>query len=213
MVGADASRGIAVRRQRRVVTWGILVGLYVTAGCGRGGNAARGGGSFQPLELGDQVPLYAIATLRGDTARVGSGEPVTVLNVWATWCTSCREEMETLDSLYDEFARRGVRVLAVSVDRGGDAVVRRYAEHLGLRMSVAHDAEGVVQDRFRILGVPTTFIIDSTGTLRWRRLGSVIGAAGEARAELKRILAGREVTGEGVRPNHAYPARGIDFHP
>jgi len=69
---------------------------------------------------------------------------VTALNVWATWCTSCRDEMGDLKVLHQEFAPRGVRVVGVSVDLGDVARVRRFAARESLTFIVAHDpARGV----------------------------------------------------------------------
>ena len=154
------------------------------------GSKASAGGAFLPLGVGDRVPTYGAVTLRGDTARIGPGEPVTVLNVWATWCTSCREEMRTLESLYDSFATRGVRVVAVSVDRGDDGRVGRYVEQERLRFTVAHDPEALVQDRFRIVAVPTTLVLDSSGTLRWQHVGNITDVEGQARAAVALLTVG-----------------------
>ena len=101
---------------------------------------------FRPLVVGDRAPAYAARTLAGDSVRVGAGTPV-LLNVWATWCTSCREEMADLAALDREYAPRGVRVLAVSVDAGDGTRVRRFAEAEQLPFAVAHDPAGVVQKR------------------------------------------------------------------
>ena len=95
----------------------ILAAACVVA-CGRTGS--EGGAAFQPLAIGAAVPAYAAATLTGDTVRVGGNEEPTVLNVWATWCVACQEEMAALDSLSREFKSRGVRVIGVSVDEFDD---------------------------------------------------------------------------------------------
>ena len=170
--------------------WTLAALVAVVVSC-RGPKApSAAAGAFRPLGIGARVPTYGAVTLRGDTARIGPGEPVTVLNVWATWCTSCREEMRTLESLYDSFATRGVRVVAVSVDRGDDARVRRYAEREGLRFIVAHDPDELVQERFQVVGVPTTLVLDSSGTLRWQHVGNITDVAGEARAAVARLIDG-----------------------
>ena len=87
-----------------------LVGVAVVF-CIACSSPARNVAEFRPLQTGDTVPHYASASLRGDTVRLGGAEAVTVLNVWATWCTSCREEMSDLEALSREFSPRGVRVV------------------------------------------------------------------------------------------------------
>jgi len=166
-----------------LAVWGVLL-----AGACRKDTGAARGDAFRPLAVGDLVPAYAVATLAGDSARVAPGEPVTLLNVWATWCTSCREEMATLQALHDEFARRGVRVLAVSVDGGSDAGVRSYVSEQHFTFPVGHDPQGQIEETFRIVGVPTTLLIDAGAALRWEHIGPITGVASEARSALAHAL-------------------------
>jgi cytochrome c biogenesis protein CcmG/thiol:disulfide interchange protein DsbE len=142
---------------------------------------------FRPLMVGDAAPAYAVRTLTGDSVRVGAGTPV-LLNVWATWCTSCREEMADLAALDREYAPRGVRVLAVSVDAGDGTRVRRFAEAEKLPFAVAHDPAGVVQKTFQAVGVPETYLISGDGRLAWVQRGGLHGAPAAVRATLDSIV-------------------------
>lgn len=142
---------------------------------------------FRPLVVGDSAPAYAVRTLAGDSVRVGAGQPV-LLNVWATWCTSCREEMADLATLDREYAPRGVRVLAVSVDVGDGTRVRRFAEAEHLPFAVAHDPAGVVQRRFQAVGVPETYLISGDGRLLWVQRGGLHGAPAAVRATLDSVV-------------------------
>jgi thiol-disulfide isomerase/thioredoxin len=142
---------------------------------------------FRPLVVGDSAPAYAVRTLAGDSVRVGSGQPV-LLNVWATWCTSCREEMADLAALEREYASHGVRVLAVSVDVGDGTRVRRFVEAEHLPFAVAHDPAGVVQKRFQAVGVPETYLISGDGRLLWVQRGGLHGAPAAVRATLDSVV-------------------------
>ena len=125
---------------------------------------------------------YATRTLDGRNVRVGAGEPATLVAVFATWCTSCRGEFATLDSLRRVLAPRGVRVLAVSVDEGDDdSKVRRWAAARGTRLLVAHDGSGAVGRTFGTVGVPESYLIDRTGMVRWRGQGDIGGEMGALR--------------------------------
>jgi len=127
--------------------------------------------AFRPLAVGATVPGYAVSTLQGDTVRLGGAERLTVLNVWATWCTECREEMAELQALHTDFAFRGVRVVGVSVDVGPDSRVQRFAEGEKLTFPIAHDPEGRVKRLYQVVGVPETFVIGTDGRLLWRWIG------------------------------------------
>ncbi|HEY4129609.1 MAG TPA: TlpA disulfide reductase family protein [Gemmatimonadaceae bacterium] len=130
--------------------------------------------AFRALDVGTAVPTYAAQTITGDTVRVGGVEPPTVLNVWATWCVSCQEEMAALDSLKHRFASQGVRVIAVSVDKTDIDRIRRFAETNHLDMTVAHDPSASINQTFQVVGVPSTFVIGPDGKLIWRRTGNII---------------------------------------
>jgi peroxiredoxin len=145
--------------------------------------------AFKPLDVGAAVPRYAAATLAGDTVHVGGAEAPTVLNVWATWCASCQEEMEALDSLRTQYAAKGLRVVAVSVDNGDMEKVRRFAQSNHLGMTVAHDPASTINQTYEVVGVPTTFIVGRDGTLLWRHTGNVTEVMADARATIEKALA------------------------
>ncbi len=161
--------------------------LLAVASCAHG---AADAGAFRPLDVGSAVPAYVVRALDGDTIRVGgasAGVP-TVLNVWATWCESCREEMASLDSLRRELGPKGLRVVAVSVDDSGIERVRRFAESNHLTTIVAHDPTATIERSYQVVGVPTTFIIDRTGTLLWRHTGNLTPVFAEAETAAVRAL-------------------------
>jgi peroxiredoxin len=144
--------------------------------------------AFRPLDVGATVPAYAVRSFAGDTVRLGGTEPATVLNVWATWCTSCREEMAALDSLNREFGSRGVRVVGVSVDESDSDRVRRFAESNHLTFTVAHDSAGDIQRSYQLVGVPTTFVIARDGRLLWRHTGNITETFAEVRSAVEKAV-------------------------
>lgn len=171
--------------RRRLVL--VAIAALASAACSGSGSNNRGA-AFVPLQTGDQVPTYSAATLAGDTVRVGGAESPTVLNVWATWCTSCREEMGALDSLQREFRGRGLLVVAVSVDNGSIDRVRRFADANHLGFTVAHDPQERVERSYQLVGVPTTFVIGRDGRLLWSHAGNISDAFEDARAATMRAL-------------------------
>lgn len=167
----------------RVVRFTAVVLL---GGCAKAGN--DGGAAFQPLSIGASVPAYAAATLGGDTVRVGGSEEPTILNVWATWCVACQEEMAALDSLSREFKSRGVRVIGVSVDEGETERVRRFATTNHLGFTIAHDPAASIERSYQVVGVPTTFVVGRDGKLLWKRTGNVVDVLGDVRGAVEKAL-------------------------
>lgn len=119
------------------------------------------------------VPEYSAPVLDGDTVTLASlrGDAV-LLNVWATWCAPCRDEMPELQALHERYQDRGLRVIGVSVDDAGSVrAVREFVNEMGITFAILHDAQDLVSRRFRLHGVPETFLIDRSGTLRYRWTG------------------------------------------
>lgn len=99
---------------------------------------------------------------------------IVLLNIWATWCVPCREEMPMLDALQARLGGPDFQVLPLSVDRAGlDAVQRFYQEigikNLGMYLSDQRQAMSALS----VLGLPTTLLIDRDG----REIGRLVGPA------------------------------------
>jgi len=113
------------------------------------------------------APPLAGLTVQGETVRLADyrGEPV-LLHFWASWCGICRLEQGSIQDIHEDWP-----VLTVAM-QSGDA--REVAEHLraeGLDWTVVLDEEGELARRFGVRGVPTTFIIDGDGMIRFRESG------------------------------------------
>ena len=111
---------------------------------------------------GDGKPL-ALSQFRGK---------VVLLNVWATWCAPCRKEMPALDQLQQKLGGAEFEVIALSIDSGGSAAVRRFYDEMGIRsLAVYVDASMEGTGKLRALGIPTTLLLDREGRERWRKTG------------------------------------------
>src|SRR5690606_10975724 len=121
------------------------------------------------------APEYAAAALNGDSAPLADYEgEVVLLNVWATWCIPCREEVPALQRLHERFSEEGLRVVGVSVDAQGEArTVREFANEFSVTYDIWLDPDERVIDDFRVIGVPNTFLIDREGIIRWKHIGPV----------------------------------------
>jgi peroxiredoxin len=173
--------------KRIVRSAAMMVSLIAAAACS---NASKetAGEAFRPLDVGATVPEYTALTLTGDTLHVGGVGQPTVVNVWATWCTSCREEMEALDSLKTEYGARGIRVLGVSVDQGRVEKVQQYVETNHLRFSISHDPAGDIQRLYQVVGVPTTFVVGKDGKLLWKHTGNITGILDQVRDNVEKAV-------------------------
>jgi peroxiredoxin len=154
--------------------------------------ACSGAGDFRPLEIGDTAPAYSALTMQGDTISLRSlrGQPV-LLNVWATWCIPCRQEMPAIEQLHAGFADSGLKVIAVSVDEAGsNADVRQFIKTFGLTFTVARDPDKRVSQTFRTIGVPETFLIDRNGRIARRWIGEFDAASEAVKTAVREALRG-----------------------
>jgi DsbE subfamily thiol:disulfide oxidoreductase len=99
--------------------------------------------------------------------RMGSHPGVvTVVNFWASWCTPCRSETPELDDLWKSYRGQGVRFVGVDYQDHRDAAVK-FVRSLHLMYPIVSDSDGKVGDAFGIVGLPTTFIVDPGGRIRY----------------------------------------------
>ncbi len=88
---------------------------------------------------------------------------VVVLNFWATWCPPCRKEMPDLEVLYQQFAKQGLVILAISDEDAGK--VKPFVFERKITYPILLDPGRKVNDLFQIEGIPKTFVYDRSGNL------------------------------------------------
>jgi len=98
---------------------------------------------------------------------------VVLLNLWATWCVPCREEMPALDRLQAALGGPDFEVVPLSIDRAVDAVKKFYAETGVHNVGIFIDTSGQATRSLGAVGVPTTLLIDRAG----REVGRIAGPA------------------------------------
>lgn len=115
---------------------------------------------------------------------------VIVLNLWATWCAPCREEMPTLDHLQTRLGGKDFEVVALSIDREGAAVVKRFFDETNVRSLATYvDPTMDAQGQLAAIGIPTTLLIDREGREVARKTGPAVWDGPEAVAVIQRYLA------------------------
>lgn len=122
-------------------------------------------------------PVIKVRYMTGDGQRGDLGDfrgKVVLLNIWATWCVPCREEMPTLDALQAQLGSERFEVVALSIDSAGASAVRRFYDQTkvrNLRLYVDQTMLSMTALRAKVL--PTTLLIDARG----REIGRLSGAA------------------------------------
>jgi peroxiredoxin len=140
----------------------VIIAVAVVIGVVVYGGKAK----FTPTSASSPAIDFSIPDLDGNMVDFSEYKgKVIFLNFWATWCEPCKEEMPSMQLLYDTFKRRDFVVVAVSVDSSGPEGVKKFVEKYKLTFPVLHDRRGKVKEKYKTTGVPETFIIDQNGVI------------------------------------------------
>lgn len=128
---------------------------------------------YEPLTVGKAAPDFELPDLQDRRVRLSDFRgKVVFLNFWATWCKPCKEEMPSMEVLYRNFKDDGLVVLAVSIDRVTTKDdIPPFVQSLDLSFPVLIDSWGQTDKRYKLMGVPETYIIDQNGILREKIIG------------------------------------------
>jgi peroxiredoxin len=158
------------------------------------------GGAFAAARLveeqvvaGSRAPEFTAQTVELEpvTKRLSDYRgQVVLLNIWATWCGPCRVEMPSIERLHAEFAPRGLRVVAVSIDEPGQAEgIRGFVRENALTFEVLYDPTHRIEQLYQTMGVPETFVIGRDGVIRKRVTGATHWDSPANRALIAQLLA------------------------
>lgn len=121
-----------------------------------------------PAEYDVEAPDFTLPSLEGDTYALSSSRGnVVVVNFWATWCPPCREEIPDFIRLQEEYGERGLTFVGVSLDEEGFDVVRPFADQYDFNYPIVVDDGTAAAAYGPIAVMPTTFIVDRKGLVRY----------------------------------------------
>lgn len=127
------------------------------------------------VALGAPAPDFTFPSLAGPPISLSDHRgKVVLVNIWATWCPPCIEELPSLQNLYVKMKEKGqpFEILAVDIDALGAEPVRKFVDRFKLTFPIPLDPRGTIKKLYRTTGVPESFIVDPEGRL----VEKVIGA-------------------------------------
>ncbi len=145
------------------------------------------------VAAGKMAADFTLKDLNGKQTTLASLRgKVVFLNVWATWCAPCREEMPSIESLYDAFkANKDFVVLAVSQDTNG-GTVGPFVKENHLQFRVLLDPRNEVGERYDVSGIPETFIIGRDGRIVAHHVGPYDWSNADIREALQELIKSRQ---------------------
>jgi len=144
--------------------------------------------NLQPMKDQNPTPDFVLPDPAGKKVSLKDFRgKLVMLNFWATWCAPCREEMPTMERLYQEFKNKGFVILAVDVkDNKKDALA--FIKELKLTFPVVFDPEGAVGLLYGAWGLPATYLIGLKGEGLARMWGPADWYSPGARELIKALL-------------------------
>ena len=120
------------------------------------------------LDEGAKMPEIGLADLStGKPVTVASlAGKVVIVDFWATWCAPCKEEMPVLEKLYKKYGSKGLVVVGVSVDKDASNI-KGFLKKLNVTFPVVHDANHQVSGRYQPPRMPSSYIVDRKGIVRF----------------------------------------------
>jgi cytochrome c biogenesis protein CcmG/thiol:disulfide interchange protein DsbE len=114
--------------------------------------------------VGDPAPVFTFPGLDGKVVSLTDYKgKVVFLNIWATWCLPCREEMPSMEKLYQQLKGEDFEILAISIDATGAKAVGPFMKEYGLSFPALLDTGGTIQDLYGTTGIPESYVIGKEG--------------------------------------------------
>jgi len=128
----------------------------------------------RPPLVGGPAPEITLKDLQGQEVRLSDLRgKIVLLNFWATWCKPCKDEMPAMQASYDKLRGQGLVVLAVNELEDTEKVIEHIRSH-GHTFTVVMDHDNRVANRYGVVGLPASFIVDRQGIVREQIFGSVL---------------------------------------
>jgi len=132
---------------------------------------------------------FQLDVLGGGPTKLSSYRgKLVLLNFWATWCPSCREEIPSMERLYARLEKKGFTIVAVDLSEPRD-VVKRFVAENKMTYPVLLDTSGDVGALYGARSIPTTYVIDRKGRILGRTIGSRAWDAPEVVSLFESLLA------------------------
>jgi peroxiredoxin len=134
-------------------------------------HAAGGAQTLPPVAKPFAAPDFTLKGENGKTYRLSAYRgKVVLLNFWATWCPPCRYEMPSMERAHQKVKDQNIVILAVNVGESEEQVFG-FTGRYPVTFPLLLDTEGAVVKKYRVIGLPTTFVIDPRGMVTHSAVG------------------------------------------
>ena len=174
-----------------------LVAL-ATAGCGAGATSSSGGGDSPSsgggdAQVGKPAPDFSVKAVANAKGQLSLGDlkgKVVLVDFWGTFCEPCKKSFPKLQDLYTKYSSSGLRIVGISEDEADDkAKIPDFASSFGAKFSLGWDEDKSAAHAYKPQTMPSSFIIDRKGVIRYAHVGYHDGEETQVEKEIKELLA------------------------
>lgn len=147
-----------------------------------------------PLTLGSahaksyKAPNFKLKTLDNKTIRLSSYKgKVVYLDFWASWCEPCRKSFPEMRKLQRKYKKKGLRVITINLDKDKKEL-RRFLREFRINFPVALDPQGKIARRYGVKAMPSSYLIDRKGRIRYVHLGFLQKDKKKTEDRIKKLL-------------------------
>ncbi|HXX67919.1 MAG TPA: TlpA disulfide reductase family protein [Polyangiaceae bacterium] len=172
----------------------VVFALAACVSCAEGVDpASSSAGPGKTGLIGDRAPDFDVTPVTGSRAPISLRAlrgTVVVVDFWGTYCGPCKQSFPKLEGLRARYAERGLRVLGISEDEADDkAKIPSFAATYGAKFAIAWDEDKSIARMYKPETMPSTFVIDRKGIVRYEHVGYHDGDERELEKEVKDLLA------------------------
>ena len=165
--------------QRRLIYLIILILGFAWIFVSADKSGASTSGKIPAPQQGFLAPDFELKTPAGEVVKLSDlrGQAVLV-NLWATWCPPCRAEMESIETVYNEYKDRGFTVLAVNMTYQDEPLeIMRFVNEHGLTFPVLLDETGEMASAYQLKSLPSSYFINREGVINEVVIGGPMAEA------------------------------------
>jgi peroxiredoxin/Flp pilus assembly protein TadD len=150
--------------------------------------------AFESRRYERPAPEWELRDLSGKTVKLSDFKgKIVVLDWWGSWCPPCRAELPSFQAMYEKYKDKGVVFLGMNWERPGEPEVRmkkvtEFMTENKYTFPVVIDHDKVAAEAYEVQGFPTVYLIDKTGTIRYRNLGYDVGVEQILEAQLLSLM-------------------------
>jgi cytochrome c biogenesis protein CcmG, thiol:disulfide interchange protein DsbE len=185
-----------MKGMRESIRVALAAAGLVLASCG--GEEAEEKGADSPSDtetrglVGGNAPDFSVVAVSGAKGKITLKKlrgKVVIVDFWGTFCEPCKKSFPKLQELNDKYADSGLQIVAISEDEADDKdKIRGFAEEFGAKFIIGWDADKSVAKHYSPTTMPSSFVIDRKGRVRFAHAGYHDGDDVQIDKEIAKLL-------------------------